>query len=60
MGSRKSKTTKTTKETYFTCGRCKIDSLTKDRMCPCPRGSCEAKVAGTVVTQIERTIYKRK
>lgn len=41
------KETKTVKaEDYWYCDRCKISSTTKERMCPCPRGSCEAYVKG--------------
>jgi hypothetical protein len=35
-------------EDYYTCERCDITSLTEGRMCPCPRGSCEAKISGTI------------
>lgn len=41
---------------YYTCSRCKIDSLTKGSMCPCPRGGCEAAITGTVITEIKVTI----
>lgn len=37
-------------EDYYTCSRCKINSNTEDRMCPCPRGGCEAKISGTLYT----------
>jgi hypothetical protein len=33
---------------YYTCERCELTSETKGSMCPCPRGSCEAKIAGTI------------
>lgn len=39
---------------YFECERCGITTETIDRMCPCPRGSCEAVHKGTVV--VTRTI----
>lgn len=39
-------------EDYY-CNRCKIDSFTKNRICPCPRGSCDAKIRGKVVTTVE-------
>ena len=48
---------------YWECKRCNINSLTLDRMVPCPRGSCEAKLAGemvTTVTVIKRLIPKTK
>jgi hypothetical protein len=35
---------------YYECPRCKIDSLTESRMCPCPRGGCEAIITGTITT----------
>ena len=31
---------------YYKCERCKIDSDTEDRICPCPRGGCEAYLYG--------------
>ena len=36
------------KRDYWTCDRCKIDSETKGRMVPCPRGSCDAEITGEV------------
>ena len=33
---------------YFECDRCEINSLSQDRMCPCPRGSCEAELRGVI------------
>jgi hypothetical protein len=39
-------------EDYYTCDRCKIDSLGK-AMCPCPRGGCEAAITGTLTTTTE-------
>lgn len=38
------------------CDRCKINNL-GERMCPCPRGGCEAEVIGTITTEIK---YKLK
>jgi hypothetical protein len=38
-------------EDYYTCSRCEVHSMTKGRVCPCPRGSCEAKISGTVITE---------
>ncbi len=35
---------------YYTCKTCEINSETKGRMCPCPRGSCEAIITGTIKT----------
>lgn len=43
--------TKTIKEEdYYSCNSCNITSQTKNRMCPCPRGGCEAKIVGTIIT----------
>jgi hypothetical protein len=39
-------------EDYYICERCDITSLKEGKMCPCPRGSCEAKISGTVTTRI--------
>lgn len=41
---------------YWVCDRCKINSETEGRMIPCPRGSCEASVAGTIITTKEITL----
>jgi hypothetical protein len=38
---------------YYECKSCKINSLTGGRMCPCPRGGCEAEKVGVVKTTIE-------
>jgi hypothetical protein len=35
---------------YYECPRCEINSLTESRMCPCPRGGCEAVITGTITT----------
>ena len=37
-------------EEFYSCPRCEIDSNTKDRMCPCPRASCEAIIIGQLIT----------
>ena len=50
--------TKIKKKDFYYCGRCKIDSLTKGSMCPCPRGSCEAAIIGTVIKETKTTIDK--
>ena len=34
----------------YECKSCEIDSLTGNRMCPCPRGSCDAVVVGKLQT----------
>lgn len=48
----KSLTKEIVKDDFYSCGRCNITSLTKDRMCPCPRGSCEAKIVGEITKTI--------
>jgi len=35
-------------EDYYKCDRCNINSQTPNSMCPCPRGSCEAKIIGKI------------
>lgn len=53
--------TKTIAEPYFACDRCEITSDTERRMCPCPRGGCEAKVVATkVITTITTFIPKNE
>ena len=47
---------KTNWEDYWVCARCEITSETKDSMCPCPRGSCDAELVGE--KEIKTTIYK--
>ena len=42
---------KTKKTDFYECKRCEITSDTKGRMCPCPRGSCEAAIIGTKIVQ---------
>jgi hypothetical protein len=44
---------KTNEKPYVYCDRCKIDNNGNDRMCPCPRGSCEAEIIGTIITTVE-------
>lgn len=41
-------------EDVYSCPRCEITSEDKRSMCPCPRGGCEAVVAGikTITTKI--------
>lgn len=41
---------------YYECDRCDINSEHENRMCPCPRGGCEAEVVGKkkVVTTITK------
>lgn len=40
---------------YYECERCKINTETKGRMCPCPRGSCDAELKGKVM--ITKSIF---
>ena len=44
---------------FYTCARCEITSDTKRSMCPCPRGSCEAKISGTK-TKTTITVIDKK
>lgn len=42
------------KETdIYGCSSCKITSETSGRMCPCPRGGCDAEIIGTKITTKE-------
>ena len=53
--------TKTVKKPNFSCERCEITSDTPQRMCPCPRGGCEAKhVATKIITTITTFIPKNE
>lgn len=47
--------TTTTADYIFGCNRCEITSTTEGRMCPCPRGGCEAEIIGEkiMITQIK-------
>lgn len=47
---------KTTNSKIFYCNRCEIDSL-GSRMCPCPRGGCDAKVVGLKTVKTKTIIY---
>lgn len=47
------KALKDKRKDYWECDRCEINSLKKDSMCPCPRGSCDAELVGVVVTKRE-------
>jgi hypothetical protein len=50
MGKKKKRedSTKNKIKDFWACERCDIDSRTKGRMIPCPRGSCEAEIIGRV------------
>lgn len=52
--------TKTKVSDFYSCERCKINTDTSGRMCPCPRGSCEAEIIGKlkITTIIEFTPIK--
>lgn len=55
------KTKTTVKVTdFWECKRCNINSNTKGRMIPCPRGSCEADIIGTKKIQTTITITFNK
>lgn len=56
MSDKQKKPTK--RKDYFECKRCEINTETVGRMCPCPRGSCEAVHKGTVI--ITRSIKLNK
>lgn len=44
---------------YWVCKRCKITSADKKRMCPCPRGGCEAECVGKLVKTKEVILNKK-
>lgn len=50
-------TTTTVIKDYYECSRCKINSETEKRMCPCPRGSCDAVIKGKVTISKTITIF---
>ena len=52
---KKYKTLTNLKDLYY-CPSCKISTLTKSRMCPCPRGGCEAYLAGEITTVTTRSV----
>lgn len=52
----KNKTKVEEKDLYY-CPRCKSDSLDNKNV-PCPRGSCEARIDGTVTTTTTTLISK--
>ncbi len=49
---------KTTKKDYWVCDSCNITSQTKSRMIPCPRGNCEAKVKGEIITTVKVNLFE--
>lgn len=48
---------KVKKKKYFACDSCKINSLTKGRMIPCPRGGCDAEVRGEIIITTEVKLF---
>ena len=47
-------------ETYWECGSCDITSETEDRLCPCPKDSCEAEAIGEKIIEVEILRYEPK
>lgn len=45
---------KISEKDYWWCDKCEIDD-TGSRMCPCPRGGCEAKPVGKIITTKQYT-----
>lgn len=48
----------TVKQNVYGCERCEINSL-GERMCPCPRGGCDAVKIGTQTVTTEVKIMKK-
>lgn len=47
-------------DVYY-CDRCNISSDTSRRMCPCPRGGCDAEVvAKRMITTITETLVLKE
>lgn len=46
------------RKNYYECNRCNISSEENSRMCPCPRGSCDAVKKGTVIITKEIKLTK--
>lgn len=51
---------KENKKEYWSCDSCKINSNTRNRMIPCPRGSCEAEIVGEIITTKELKLFNKK
>lgn len=49
MSKKKIPSVKVIEDEYWYCERCEIDNL-GERMCPCPRGSCDAEPIGVIKT----------
>ena len=50
----------TRQQEYWECDRCGINSRTRNRMCPCPRGGCEAEFTGVVTITTKTELVKFK
>lgn len=48
------------KSDYWVCARCNINSNTKNRMIPCPRGGCEAYIKGEIIKTKELVLFEPK
>jgi hypothetical protein len=48
------------KEDFWSCERCGIDTNSKGRMIPCPRGFCEAEVTGVINTITETIMFPKE
>ncbi len=47
------------KEDIYGCEICEITSQIKGRMCPCPRGGCEAEIIGKKIVTTEIILNKK-
>jgi ribosomal protein L37AE/L43A len=56
MSKKKEPSVKVKETEYWYCERCEIDNVKSKAMCPCPRGSCEAEIVGTIKTTVEISI----
>lgn len=52
--------TKSKVKDLWSCERCNINSTTKDRMVPCPRGGCDAEVIGRIETITHIRLFKKE
>lgn len=52
--------TKTQVKDFYSCDRCKINTNTSGRMCPCPRGGCEAEIIGKIKTTTTTEFIPKK
>lgn len=48
------------KEDFWSCEKCGIDSNTKGRMIPCPRGFCDAEVIGEITITTEIVMFSNE